>query len=156
MSHQLIHNTKVTEKLITTEELDFWSTLDSETGGPLEKSETLNGMTSDRVEDRYANLQLNTGAKGTEELQRIFEGDLRHRNVWMVERDSRRLVVSIGSDVLNVLIRGADLENNVIRFLWRLQARSRSEEVDSMSIVWFPPVDSTSDIVYNRRGSLSQ
>ena len=28
---------------------------------------------------------------------------------------------------------------------------SINEEIHSMPIVWFPPVDSTSDVVYNRR-----
>ena len=52
LSHKLIHITQVPEMLITTEELG--STLDSEAGSSLEQSETINGMTSDRVEDRYA------------------------------------------------------------------------------------------------------
>ena len=47
--------------VITTEELDFRFTVDSEAGGSLEQSESINGMTSDRVEDRYADPQLNTG-----------------------------------------------------------------------------------------------
>ena len=40
--------------VITTNQLDFRSALDSEAGGSLEQSEVINGMTSDRVEDRYA------------------------------------------------------------------------------------------------------
>ena len=40
--------------VITTQELDFRSALDSDAGGSLEQSETKNGMTSDRVENRYA------------------------------------------------------------------------------------------------------
>ena len=43
--------------VITTEEFDFRSTLDSEAGGYLKQLETINGMTSDRVEDRYADTQ---------------------------------------------------------------------------------------------------
>ena len=43
--------------VITTQELDFRSTLDSEAGFSLEQSKTNNGMTSDRVEDRYADPQ---------------------------------------------------------------------------------------------------
>ena len=49
--------------VITAEELDFRFTLDSEAGGSLEQSETINGMISDRVEDRYADRQLNTGVE---------------------------------------------------------------------------------------------
>ena len=40
--------------VVTTEELDFWSKLDSEARGSLEQSEVINGMTSDRVEVRYS------------------------------------------------------------------------------------------------------
>ena len=38
--------------VITTQKLDFWSTLDSEAGVSLEQSKTNNGSTSDRVERR--------------------------------------------------------------------------------------------------------
>ena len=75
----------------TTEELDFRSTLNSEAGASLEQSKIINGMTSYRVEDRYADPQSKTGVEGTEELHRKSEGDIRHSNVWMVERDSDEL-----------------------------------------------------------------
>ena len=53
----------------TNEELDFRFFLDNEAGGSLQKSEVINAMTSDRVEDSYADPKLNAGVKGTEELQ---------------------------------------------------------------------------------------
>ena len=87
-SHQLIYSTKVTEKLIATEELDFRSTLGSEAGNSLSQLETINGMTSDKLDDRYVDPQLNTGVEGSEEIQKINEGEIRQNNVWMVERDS--------------------------------------------------------------------
>ena len=40
--------------VMTTEELDFWSNYDSEAGASLDQSETINGLKSDRVADRYA------------------------------------------------------------------------------------------------------
>ena len=72
----------------TTEELDFLSTLDSEAGGSVEQLETIDAMTSDRVQNRYADPQLKTGVEGTDDFQKIFEGDITHNNLWMVERDS--------------------------------------------------------------------
>ena len=45
-------------------------------------------MTSDKLEDRYVDPQLNAGVEGTEEMQRINEGDVRNSNVWVIERDS--------------------------------------------------------------------
>ena len=76
---ELIYDTDVEEAqpdltigvlcVITTEELDFWSTLENEAGGSSEQSEINNGMTSDMVEDRYADPQLNTGVEGAEFLE---------------------------------------------------------------------------------------
>ena len=57
--------------VITTEEIDFRSTLDSEAGNTLGQLETINGVTSDQLEDRYVDPQLNAEVEGTEELQRI-------------------------------------------------------------------------------------
>ena len=74
--------------VITTEESDFRTTLDSEAGGSLEQLETIKGKTSDTVEDRYADPQLNTGVDVTEEFQSNNEGDIRNSNVLMVERHS--------------------------------------------------------------------
>ena len=81
----------------STEELEFWSTLDSEAGGSLEQSEFFIGNTSDRVEDRYADHQLSAGVEAKEELLRINEGDIRHSNVWMDERDSDDLWFQLGA-----------------------------------------------------------
>ena len=52
--------------VITTEELDFRSTLDSEARTSVEQSKVFNRITSDRVENRYTDPQLNTGVEGTE------------------------------------------------------------------------------------------
>ena len=97
--------------VILTEELDVRSTFDSEAGGSLEQSEVINAMTSDRVQDRYVDQQLNTGGKGIDEFQRIKKGDIRNSNVWSVERHSewdRRL---------SVIVRARVLDKNVIPFL---------------------------------------
>ena len=67
--------------VITYEELDFRSTLDSEAENSLGQLETINGVTSDKLEDRYVDPQLNAEVEGTEELQRINEGDVRNSNV---------------------------------------------------------------------------
>ena len=65
LSHHLIHSTKVKENMITTAEFDLRSTLDSEAGGSLKQSESINhsnGMILDRIEDRHMNSQyMNTG-----------------------------------------------------------------------------------------------
>ena len=49
--------------VITTEELDFRSTLDSEAGNSLGPLEVIDVMTLDRVEDRYVDPQLNSGVE---------------------------------------------------------------------------------------------
>ena len=54
-------------------------------------------MTSYREADRYADPQLNTGVEGTEEFKRFNEGDIRHSNVWMVERHSDDLWFRMGA-----------------------------------------------------------
>ena len=69
--------------VITTEELGFRSSIDSEDGSSLEYSNVFNRMTSDRVEDGYADPQMNAGVEGTEQFQRINEGHRRHSNVLM-------------------------------------------------------------------------
>ena len=103
--------------VITTEELDFWSTLDSEAGGSSEQLAVTNGMTSDRVEDRHADPPLNTRVEGTGELQRFNEREremeMRHRNVWIL----KDILMTYGFEWerrLTVLIRAKDLEKNVI------------------------------------------
>ena len=52
-------------------------------GNSLKYPNVFHRMTSDRVEDGYADPQLNTGVEGTEQFQRINEEDIRHSNVWM-------------------------------------------------------------------------
>ena len=150
-SPQLIYSTKVTEKLIATEELDFRSTLGSEAGGSLEQSGSVNGMTSDRVEDIYADPQLTTGVDVTEEIQRINKGEIRQNNVWMVERDSDDLWFRMGV-AYNCVNQGHGprKESYPVSLGSSNDFGSRSEEVDSMPIVWYPQVDSTSDVVYSR------
>ena len=63
--------------VITNEKLDFRSTLGSEAGGSLEQSGSVNGVTSNKLEDRFVDPQLNAEVEGTEELQRIIEGEIR-------------------------------------------------------------------------------
>ena len=151
-SHQLIYSTRVTEKLIATDEFDFRSTLGSEAGGSLEQSGSVNGMTSDRVEDIYADPQLNTGVHVTEEIQRINEGETRQNNVWMVERDCDERWFQMGAAISYVSQgQGRRKECYAFSLGYSNDFGSRSGEVDSMPIVWCPPVDSTSDVVYKRR-----
>ena len=77
--------------LITTDGFDFGSNLDSRAGGSLEQLESNYGKTSDRVEDRYGEPQLKTGVDEPEKFYSVHDGDIRHSNVWMVERDSAYL-----------------------------------------------------------------
>ena len=151
-SHQLIYSTMVTEKLIATEELDFRSTLDSEAGNSLGRSEVIDVMTSDRVEDRYLDAQLNAEVEGTEELRRFNEGDIGHSNVWMVERDSDDLWFRMGVayDCVNQG-HGPRKECYPFSLGYSNDFGIRSEEVDSMPIAGYPTVDSTNDVVYSRR-----
>ena len=125
-SHQLIQNTKVTDKLITTEEVDFRFTLDNEAGGSLGQSEDINGMTPDRVEDGHADPQLNTGVEGTVEFQRINGGDIRHSNVWMIEPDSDDLQFRMRAAINCFLDWDRALKKNVILFLWGLRTTSQA------------------------------
>ena len=111
--------------VITTEELDIQSILDSEAGGSLEQSAVINAMALDRVEDRYADPQLNTGVEGTGAFQRVKERVMRHISVWMVERNSDDLRFQMGA-ALSVLIRAKVLERNAIRLLQTtLEAEAR-------------------------------
>ena len=138
--------------VITNEELDFRSTLGSEAGNSLSQLETIYGMTSDRVEDRYVDPQLNAEVEGTEEIQRINEGEIRQNNVWMIERDSDERWFQMGA-AISYVSQGQGRRKECYPFSlgYSNDFGSRSGEVDSMSIVWCPPVDSTSDVVYNRR-----
>ena len=138
--------------VITNEELDFRSNLDSEAGNSLGQLETFNGMTSDKLEDRYVDPQLNAEVGGTEELQRINEGDVRNSNVWMVERDSDDLSFRMGV-AYNCVNQGHGPRKESYRFSVGTSndLGRRSEEVDSMPIAGYPQVDSTSDVVYSRR-----
>ena len=133
--------------VITNEELDFRSTLDSEAGNSLGQLETFNGMTSDKLEDRYVDPQLNAEVGGTEELQRINEGDVRNSNVWMVERDSDDLSFRMGV-AYNCVNQGHGPRKESYRFSVGTSndLGRRSEEVDSMPIAGYPQVDSTSDV----------
>ena len=141
--------------VITTEELDFRSALDSEARAPLEQSKVINRMTSDRVEDRYADPQLNTGVEGTKEFQKINEGNIRQCNVLMVERDSDGIRLRIGVAYKCVSQgHGPQKKCYPLSLGSSNDFGSRSEEVGSMPIVWYPPVDNTSDVVYNRRVEL--
>ena len=139
--------------VITTEEFDFRSTLDSEAGNSLGQLETNNGMTSDKLEDRYVDPQLNTGVDVTEEMQRINEGEIRQNNVWMVERDSDERWFQMGS-AISYVSQGQGRRKECYLFPLGysndFKYPSRSEEVDSMPIVWYPTVDSTSNVVYSR------
>ena len=138
--------------VITNDELDFRSTLGSEAGNSLSQLETINGMTSDKSDDRYVDPQLNTGVEGSEEIQRINEGEIRQNNVWMVERDSDDLWFRMGV-AYNCVNQGHGPRKESYRFSVGTSndLGRRSGEVDSMSILWCPPVDSTSDVVYSRR-----
>ena len=151
-SHQLIYSTKLTEKLIATEEFDFRSTLGSEAGDSLEQSGSVNGMISHRVEDRYLNAHLNTGVDVTEEIQRIYEGDIGHSNVWMVQRDSDERWFQMRA-AISYVSQGQGRRKECYPFSlgYTNDLGTRSEEVDSMPIAGYPQVDSTSDVVYNRR-----
>ena len=137
---------------ITTEELDFRSTLDSEAGNSLGQSEVIDVMTSDRVEDRYVDPQLNTGVEGTEELRRFNEGDIGHSNVWMVERDSddRWFRMGVAYDCVNQG-HGPRKESYPFSVGTSNDFGSGSEEVQAMPIAGYPQVDSTNDVVYSRR-----
>ena len=138
--------------VITTEEIDFRSTLDSEAGNSLGQLETINGMTSDKLEDRYVDPQLNAEVEGTEELQRINEGDVRNSNVCMVERYSDDLWFRMGV-AYNCVNQGQGRRKECYPFSLGCSNDfgSRSGEVDSMPIAGYPQVGSTSDVVYNRR-----
>ena len=138
--------------VITTEELDFRSTLDSEAGNSLSQLETINGMTSDRVEDRYVDPQLNAEVEGTEEIQRINEGEIRQNNVWMIERDSDERWFQMGA-AISYVSQGQGRRKECYPFSlgYSNDLGRRSEEVDSMPIAGYPQVDSTSDVVYSRR-----
>ena len=138
--------------VITIEELDFRSTLDSEAGNSLGQSEVFDVMTSDRVEDRYLDAQLNTGVEGTEEIQRINEVDVRNSNEWMVERDSdeRWFQMGVAYNCVNQG-HGPRKESYPFSVGTSNDLGRRSEEVDSMPIAGYPQVDSTSDVVYSRR-----
>ena len=139
--------------VITTDELDFRSTLDNEAGASLECSEVINGRTSVRVEDRYADPQLNTGVEGTEEFQSINEGHIRQSNVWMVERDydDQWLRMAVTYKCVSEG-QGPRKECYSISVGSSNDFGSRSEEVHGMPIVWYPPVDSRGYVVYSRRG----
>ena len=130
--------------VITTEEFHFRSTLDSEAENSLGQSEVIDVMTSDRVEDRYLHAQLNAEVEGTEELRSFNEGDLGHSNVWMVERDSDDLWFRMGV-AYNCVSQGHGPRKECYPFsLGSLNDfGSRSEEVDSMPIVWSPSANST-------------
>ena len=82
-------------------------------------------MTSDTVEDGYADHQLNTGVEGTEEFPKINEGDIGHSIVWIFERDSDDPWLRMGAAT-------TALERNVISFLWGLQTTSEAEARKSM------------------------
>ena len=138
--------------VITNEELDFRSTLDSEAGNSLGQLETINGVTSDRVEDRYVDPQLNTGVEGSEEIQRINEGEIRQNNVWMFERDSDERWFQMGAAISYVSQgQGRRKECYAFSLGYSNDFGSRSEEVQAMPIAGYPQVDSTSDVVYSRR-----
>ena len=151
-SPQLIYSTMVTEKLIATEEFDFRSTPGSEAGNSLGQSEVIDVMTSDRVEDRYVDPQLNTGVEGTEELRRFNEGDIGHSNVWMVERDSDERWFQMGA-AISYVSQGQGRRKECYPFSlgYSNDFGIRSEEVDLMPIAGYPTVDSTSDVVYIKR-----
>ena len=138
--------------VITTEEIDFRSTLDSEAGGSLEQLETINGKTSDKLEDRYVDPQLNAEVEGTEEMQRINVGDVRNSNVWVIERDSNERWFQMGV-AISYVCQGQGPRKESYRFSVGTSNDfgSRSGEVDSMPISGYPQVDSTSDVVYSRR-----
>ena len=138
--------------VITTEELDFRSTLDIEAGNSLGQSEVIDFMISDRVEDRYLDAQLKAEVDGTEELQRINEGDIGHSNVLMVERDSDDLWFRMGVAISYVSQgQGRRKECHPFSLGYSNDFGSRSGEVDSRPIAGYPQVDSTSDVVYSRR-----
>ena len=94
---------------------------------------------------------MNTGVEGTEELRRSNEGNIRHSNVWIVQGDTDDLWFQLGA-AFSCVSQGRSPRNE--HYPLSLGSSndfgSRSEEVDSMPIVWSPPVDSTSDVVYNR------
>ena len=138
--------------VITTEEFGFRSTLDSEAGGSLEQSGYVNGISSDKLEDGYVDPQLNTGVEGTEEMQRINEGEIRQNNVWVIKRDSNDLWFRMGV-AYNCVYQGNGprKESYPVSLGSSTDLGSRSEEVRAMPIVWYPQVDSTSDVVYSRR-----
>ena len=138
--------------VITTGDFDFRSTLGSEAGDSLEQPEATIDMTSDRVEDRYADPHLNTGVEGTEELQRIVEGETRQNNVWMVERDSDDLWFRLGAEY-NCVSQGEGPRKKGYHFSleYSNDFGSRSEEVHGMPIVWYPHVGSASEVVDNSR-----
>ena len=105
-------------------------------------------MTSGRMEVRYADPQLNTGFEGTEELQKINEGDIRHSKVWTDERDSDDHWFRMGA-VFYCVNQGQGPRKEFYSFSWGSlnEFGSRSEEVHGIPIVWSPPVDSKSDVV---------
>ena len=139
--------------VITTEELDFRSTLDSEAGSSLGQSEVIDVVTSDRVEDSYVDAQLNAGVEGTEELWRFNVGDVGHSNLWMVERDSDDLWFRMGG-AYNCVSNGHGPRKECypVSLGSPNDFGRRNQEVDSMPIAGYPQVDSTSDVVYHRRG----
>ena len=97
--------------------------------------------------------QLITGVEGTEEFLKIIEGDIKHNNLWMVERDSNNQRFKLGAP-FNYVNQGQYPPKECYLFFWGSsnEFRSRSEEVDSMPIVWSPPVDSTNVDIHIRRG----
>ena len=110
-------------------------------------------MTADRVEDTYAKPQLNTGVEGTEEIQRINEGDVRLSNIWMVQRDSYDHCYRMGVAFSCVNQgQGPRTEWHPFSLGSSNDFGSRSQEVDAMPVVRYSPVDFLSDIVNNRRG----
>ena len=97
----------------------------------MEQSDVIIGMTSDRVEDRYVDPQLNTGGEGIDEFQRTKKGDIRNSNVWLVERHSQ------WERRLTVLVRVKVLDKNVIPFLYDLQTTLEAEAGKSMECLLF-------------------
>ena len=113
--------------VITPKELDFRSILDSDAGVSLEHSETINGMTSDTVGDKYVNPLLNTEIEGTEELQRNNEGYIRHSITALVEREDPKTNGFNWEQRLTMSIRAKTLQNNVISFLWGHETNLEAE-----------------------------
>ena len=84
-------------------------------------------------------------------------GEIRHSNVWMVERDSDDLWFRMGA-AFKCVNQGQGPRNECYFFSLGSSNDfgSRSEEVHGMPVVCFPPVDSKRDVVHKKLRRESQ